>query len=103
MYLEQAGTSSSLALDDKGRASIGACLKGQPLLSHVATEMGVPSTPDLLIPKRDTFAGPRYEEPRGSGAGLSLTHHMVHALRAPIARVTGRDKGPESAHLGLHG
>ena len=77
--------------------------KGQPLLSHVAPEMGVPGTPDSLIPKRDTFPAPGCEEPHGSSAGLSLTHHMVHARRAPIAHVTVGDKGPESAHLGLHG
>lgn len=46
---------------------------------------------------------PSFEGPRGSGAGLSLTHHLVHALRAPIARVTVGDEGPESAHLGLQG
>lgn len=42
-----------------------------------------------------------FEEPRGSGAVLS--HHTVHAPRASIARVTVRDEGPESAHLGLRG
>lgn len=103
MCLGEAGPSSRLALDDKGRASIGACREGAAPPVPCPTETGVPSSPDTLILKRDTFAGPSCEEPCGSGTGLSLTHHMVHGWRAPIARVTVRDKGPESAHLGLHG
>lgn len=59
--------------------------------------------PDPFIPKGNIFPGPSFEAPHGSEAGLSLTHYTVHALRAPIARATVGDKGPESTHLGLHG
>ena len=83
------------ALDNEGRASIGA--------ADPTTKVRVLSTPGLLIPKGDTFAGLSFEEPRDSGAVLSLTHPTVHVLRAPMARVRVRDEGPESAHLGLHG
>lgn len=60
-----------------------------------------PTTEAPLIPKGGIFAGLSFEEPRGSGSVLS--HHTVHAPRASIARVTVRDEGPESAHLGLRG
>lgn len=46
MYWGEADASSRLALDDQGRAPKEAAWKGQPLLSHVALEMGVPGTPD---------------------------------------------------------
>lgn len=80
---------------DEGRAPRGAAVP--------TTEARALSPPDSLIPKGDSSAGPSFEEPRGPGAGLSLAHRTVHALRAPIARVTVRDEGPEAAHLGLHG
>lgn len=60
-----------------------------------------PTTEAALIPKGGIFAGLSFEEPCGSGAVLS--HHTGHAPRASIARVTVRDEGPESAHLGLRG
>lgn len=61
------------------------------------------STPDPLTSKGDTSTGPSFAGPCDSGAGLSLTHHLIHALRAPVAQVTVRDEGPESAHLRLQG
>lgn len=70
------------ALENEGRASVGT--------ADPTTEVRVLSTPGL-IPKGDTFAGLSFEEPRDSGALLSLTHHTVHLLRVAIARVRVRD------------
>ena len=90
---------------DRARLLSGWSVSGEPgptepVLDN-AEGAADPTTEAPLIPKGGIFAELSFEEPRGSGAVWS--HHTVHAPRASIARVTVRDEGPESAHLGLLG